>query len=110
VRKVNIKLLDKKSGSVQKHILENVWGKAEAGKTTAIMGASGAGKTSLFQTLTGRVTSSAKLVVESQRIYLGGSKIDPLDREIEKRFAYVSQHDALHESSSRTAHAQKNDR
>jgi ABC-type cobalamin/Fe3+-siderophores transport system ATPase subunit len=69
---VNIKLLDKKSGSVQTHILENVWGKAEAGKTTAIMGANGAGKTSLFQTLTGRVTSSAKLVVESQHIYLGG--------------------------------------
>ena len=77
---VNIKLLDKKSGSVQKHILENVWGKAEAGKTTAIMGASGAGKTSLFQTLTGRATSTGKLVVESQHIYLGGTKIDPLDR------------------------------
>lgn len=85
---------------VQKQILDQVWGKAEAGTTTAIMGASGAGKTSLFQTLAGRVRSGGKLVVDAEHIYLGGTKINPLDREIQKQFAYVSQQDALHESST----------
>ena len=42
--KVNLKLLEKKGGEkVKKHILQNVWGRAQAGTTTAIMGASGAG-------------------------------------------------------------------
>lgn len=41
---VNLKVLEKKgSDDVKLHILKNVWGRAEAGKTTAIMGASGAG-------------------------------------------------------------------
>ena len=45
---VNMKLLNKKNGgvgddNVKLKILDNGWGKAEAGKTTAIMGASGAG-------------------------------------------------------------------
>lgn len=41
---INLKLLDKKGrGDVKLDILKDVWGKAEVGKTTAIMGASGAG-------------------------------------------------------------------
>ena len=40
---VNMKLL-KKNDEVKLNILNGVWGIAEAGKTTAIMGASGAGK------------------------------------------------------------------
>jgi ABC-type multidrug transport system ATPase subunit len=48
--KINLKLLEKKgSGQVKKHILQNVWGRARAGTTTAIMGASGSG--SKFSTL-----------------------------------------------------------
>jgi ABC-type multidrug transport system fused ATPase/permease subunit len=43
---VNLKLLEKKgSDEVKLNILKNVWGRAEAGRTTAIMGASGAGST-----------------------------------------------------------------
>lgn len=41
---VNLKLLEKKgSQRVKKAILQNVWGRAQAGKATAIMGASGSG-------------------------------------------------------------------
>jgi ABC-type transport system involved in cytochrome bd biosynthesis fused ATPase/permease subunit len=46
-----------KDGSVEKTILDNVWGSAMPGETTAIMGASGAGKTSLFNILAGRARS-----------------------------------------------------
>lgn len=42
---INLKLMEKKKGkeNIKLNILKDVWGKAEAGKTTAIMGASGAG-------------------------------------------------------------------
>ena len=96
---VNMKLMEKKGDEVKLHILKNMWGKAEAGRTTAIMGASGAGKTSLFQVLAGRVPSQGNLVVEGD-IYLDGVKVDPRDREQRKLFAYVAQEDALHESST----------
>ena len=96
---VNMKLVEKKGDEVKLHILKNMWGKAEAGRTTAIMGASGAGKTSLFQVLAGRVPSQGNLVVEGD-IYLDGVKVEPRDREQRKLFAYVAQEDALHESST----------
>eukprot|EP00522_Entomoneis_paludosa_P001388 CAMPEP_0172475348 /NCGR_PEP_ID=MMETSP1065-20121228/69819_1 /TAXON_ID=265537 /ORGANISM="Amphiprora paludosa, Strain CCMP125" /LENGTH=673 /DNA_ID=CAMNT_0013233547 /DNA_START=69 /DNA_END=2090 /DNA_ORIENTATION=+ len=99
---VSMRLMDKKNkGQVKLHILQDMWGKAEAGKTTAIMGASGAGKTSLFQTLAGRVPSSGgKLLQVRSQIYLGGAPFDPSDREQRKVIAYVSQEDALHEQST----------
>ena len=40
---VTMTLLEGKTGDVKLNILKDVWGKAQAGKTTAIMGASGAG-------------------------------------------------------------------
>ncbi|CAB9516113.1 Putative white-brown complex homolog protein 30 [Seminavis robusta] len=97
---VGLRLLEKKNGGDTKlHILKDVWGKAEAGKTTAIMGASGAGKTSLFQTLAGRIPSSGKLRSEGD-IFLGGARFDPTQRDQRKLIAYVSQEDALQESST----------
>ena len=44
---LNLKLMDKKSkDGVKLNILKDVWGTAQVGKTTAIMGASGAGSKS----------------------------------------------------------------
>ena len=41
---INLKLMEKRGkDDIKLNILKDVWGKAEAGKTTAIMGASGAG-------------------------------------------------------------------
>uniref|UniRef100_A0A7S4JDI5 ABC transporter domain-containing protein n=1 Tax=Odontella aurita TaxID=265563 RepID=A0A7S4JDI5_9STRA len=96
---INMKLLGKKGGQTKLDILKGVWGGAEAGKTTAIMGASGAGKTSLFSTLAGRVSTKGKIVVEGD-IYLGGVKIDPCDQENRRLFAYVSQEESLDETST----------
>jgi len=97
---INLKLFEKKGkNNVKLNILRDVWGKAEAGKTTAIMGASGAGKTSLFQVLTGRIPSQGNLVQEGE-IYLGGVKVDPRNREHRKLFGYVAQEDNLHETST----------
>jgi len=97
---INLKLLEKKGkGNVKLNILKDIWGKAEVGKTTAIMGASGAGKTSLFQVLTGRLPTQGDLLQEGE-IYLGGVRVDPRNREHRKLFGYVAQEDSLHETST----------
>ena len=41
---ISMRVIDPKTGGTKLDILRNVWGRAEAGKTTAIMGASGAGR------------------------------------------------------------------
>jgi len=99
--RINLKLMEKKKGkdNVKLDILKDVWGTAQVGKTTAIMGASGAGKTSLFQVLTGRIPSQGNLVQEGE-IYLGGVRVDPRNREHRKLFGYVAQEDTLHETST----------
>jgi len=97
---INLKLLEKKGkDNVKLNILKDIWGKAEVGKTTAIMGASGAGKTSLFQVLTGRLPTQGDLLQEGE-IYLGGVRVDPRNREHRKLFGYVAQEDSLHETST----------
>jgi hypothetical protein len=46
---VSMKILEKKGrDEVKLNILKDVWGKAESGKTTAIMGASGAGSKYIY--------------------------------------------------------------
>ena len=83
-------------------ILSNVWGTARAGETTAIMGASGAGKTSLFTVLAGRMQSRDKVRVQADGITLGNTPINPArDANIRRQyFAYVAQEDALHAAST----------
>jgi ABC-type lipoprotein export system ATPase subunit len=98
---INMSIVDGK-GTVKKQILKDVWGMARPGETLAILGASGAGKSSLFSVLTGRVRTSraGKLCVEHD-IRIGGVKIDPArDAKIRNLFALVSQEESLHASST----------
>mmetsp|Transcript_7542 Transcript_7542/g.14715 ORF Transcript_7542/g.14715 Transcript_7542/m.14715 type:complete len:626 (+) Transcript_7542:250-2127(+) len=97
---VNMEVVDKR-GNVQKQILQDVWGSANPGETTAILGASGAGKTSLFNILTGRVRSKPGKLSIRQDIRMGGVQVEPgHDRKVRNLFALVSQEDTLHHMST----------
>jgi ABC-type lipoprotein export system ATPase subunit len=83
----------------EKIILDHLSGQARPGETTAILGASGAGKTSLFHVLAGRIQHKSHLRIQGQ-VYLTHQLIDPSQRQVRLLFAYVAQHDTLHESST----------
>jgi len=86
---------NKRQEKEKKKILDNVWGEAKGGELSAIMGSSGAGKTSLFNVLAGRVRST-KLLSVGGNIYLGGEKLG----KNRTSFGFVSQEDSLHTSST----------
>jgi ABC-type multidrug transport system ATPase subunit len=64
-------------------LLDNVWGEVPQKETTAIMGASGAGKTSLLNVLAGRVRNSAALSVQAD-IRLNKYRVDPTNMNVRK--------------------------
>lgn len=96
---LRFRLQKSKDGSVEKTILDNVWGSAMPGETTAIMGASGAGKTSLFNILAGRARSRGRLDIAAS-LTLGGSVVNSHDSQIRSLFAFVAQEDSLHAPST----------
>ena len=67
------------------------------GETTAIMGASGAGKSSLFHILAGRTKSRGHIRVRAE-LTLGQCHVDP--SKIRSLFAFVAQEDSLHAPST----------
>lgn len=76
-------------------ILKGVSGVAKPGRFTAILGASGAGKSSTLNILAGRLRSHGDATVTGEILING----EPLDqRHFEQNSAYVMQHDALMET------------
>lgn len=82
----------KKTGHVK--LLDDVWGEVPKGKICAIMGPSGAGKTSLLNILSGRARSNSKLAIDSD-IRMNNFQVDPTDIQVRKQIAFVAQEDSL---------------
>eukprot|EP00924_Labyrinthula_sp_SR-Ha-C_P011236 maker-scaffold_48-snap-gene-1.43-mRNA-1 protein AED:0.30 eAED:0.30 QI:5/1/1/1/1/1/2/79/656 len=76
----------------KKQILNKVSGRVESGEVTALMGSSGAGKTSLMNVLAGRVVTNGKKKVKGT-ILVNGVLSDP--KEYRRKVAYVMQDDVL---------------
>jgi ABC-type multidrug transport system ATPase subunit len=75
-------------------LLDNIWGEVPLSRTTAIMGASGAGKTSLLNILSGRASSRGRVKIEAD-IRLNNQTVDPRNIEVRKMIAFVAQDDSL---------------
>ncbi|KAL7516984.1 hypothetical protein ACHAWX_001949, partial [Stephanocyclus meneghinianus] len=88
---ISMILKDKKG---ERKILRDVWGELHPGKITAIMGISGAGKSSLLRVLSGRCQSNSKVTIESD-VRMNQFKVDPTNIEVRKQIAFVTQDDAL---------------
>lgn len=73
-------------------ILRNVWGNVGHGETLAVMGPSGAGKTSLLNVLAGRVAPNRNVTL-SGNISINNELTHP--KAYKDRVAYVTQTDAL---------------
>jgi ABC-type multidrug transport system ATPase subunit len=86
--------LQGKSDEPDQKILDNVWGEVPRGETTAIMGSSGAGKSSLLNVLAGRAMSRGRITVQAQ-VRLDSFVVDPKDINIRKSIAFVAQDDSL---------------
>lgn len=97
-KNVNMTVLGKGENDGNK-ILDGVWGEVPAKQTTAIMGPSGAGKTSLLNVLAGRAKSNNKLLVEGE-IRLNNVVINPNSIEYRKKIAFVAQDDSLQATST----------
>eukprot|EP00523_Entomoneis_sp_CCMP467_P011133 CAMPEP_0168725064 /NCGR_PEP_ID=MMETSP0724-20121128/3959_1 /TAXON_ID=265536 /ORGANISM="Amphiprora sp., Strain CCMP467" /LENGTH=609 /DNA_ID=CAMNT_0008771833 /DNA_START=209 /DNA_END=2035 /DNA_ORIENTATION=- len=90
---VNMTLMAKGDEN-QKKLLSNVWGEVPKQETTAIMGPSGAGKTSLLNILAGRAKSNGKLSITSD-VRLNNFVVDPTNIAVRKLIAFVAQDDSL---------------
>lgn len=78
----------------ERFLLDSVWGEVPKTKATAIMGASGAGKTSLLNVLCGRVRSKKGFRVEAF-VRLDKMTVDPCNIKVRQMIAFVAQEDSL---------------
>eukprot|EP00557_Chaetoceros_sp_GSL56_P014797 CAMPEP_0176487054 /NCGR_PEP_ID=MMETSP0200_2-20121128/5910_1 /TAXON_ID=947934 /ORGANISM="Chaetoceros sp., Strain GSL56" /LENGTH=590 /DNA_ID=CAMNT_0017883823 /DNA_START=63 /DNA_END=1832 /DNA_ORIENTATION=+ len=77
-----------------RELLRNVWGEVPGKEITAIMGPSGAGKTSLLNILAGRARSKGNLKISAD-VRLNNYAVDPTSLEVRKQIAFVAQDDSL---------------
>ena len=70
------------------------------GETTAILGPSGAGNTSLLNILSGRQKSKGRTVTVESEVHLDGIPVDPTCIKVRKRIAFVPQGDSLMATST----------
>lgn len=80
-------------------MLDNVWGEIPKQKITAILGPSGAGKTSLLNILAGRARSRGIISISSD-IRLNNYPVDPTKMNVRKQIAFVAQDDSLQITST----------
>lgn len=83
-----------KKGQPAKKLLNDVWGEVPKTETTAIMGASGAGKTSLLNVLAGRARTGGRITIAAD-VRLNNYAVDPTSIKVRKSIAFVAQDDSL---------------
>eukprot|EP00980_Cylindrotheca_fusiformis_P027046 scaffold18563_cov132-Cylindrotheca_fusiformis.AAC.2 len=98
-RDINMTLAAKKDSDPDVKLLEGVWGEVPEQKTTAIMGPSGAGKTSLLNILAGRAASRGRITIDAE-IRLNNYIVDPKKIEVRQHIAFVAQDDSLQVTST----------
>jgi ABC-type multidrug transport system ATPase subunit len=80
-------------------LLSDVWGEVPQKETTAIMGPSGAGKTSLLNILAGRASTGGRIKITSD-VRLNNFTVDPTNIATRKLIAFVAQDDSLQVTST----------
>lgn len=86
--------LSAKGDNPERKLLDNAWGEVPKRHVTAIMGPSGAGKTSLLNILAGRLRTNGRLTVSAD-VRLNNYAVDPSKIEVRKKIAFVAQEDSL---------------
>jgi ABC-type multidrug transport system ATPase subunit len=89
----------KSKDGVDRKLLDDVWGEVPEQQTTAIMGPSGAGKTSLLNILAGRAKTRGKITITSD-VRLNNFSVDPTSIHVRKNIAFVAQDDSLQVTST----------
>jgi ABC-type multidrug transport system ATPase subunit len=88
-----------KGDKPDRQLLDNIWGEVPKTETTAIMGASGAGKTSLLNILSGRARSNGALKIQAD-VRLNNYTVDPTNIKVRKSIAFVAQDDSLQSTAT----------
>jgi len=91
--------LSGKGSESERKLLDSVWGEVPGKQTTAIMGPSGAGKTSLLNILAGRATTRGRITIEAD-IRLNNYSVDPTNLDVRQQIAFVAQDDSLQVTST----------